>query len=88
MKRFILALTALSLLSSCREKQEVSDPDIYALDGPTDTAFYEQAPFEWRITPRHDYSKTYVLKLFMSQAEYDGDYMGKYKMHDNGRQTN
>ena len=81
---FLLAL----LLSACTPRQKALDPEVFRPEGHADTARYEQAPFQWHVHPRHDYSKTYVAKLFMSQAEYDGDYLGKYKMHDNGQQTN
>lgn len=36
-----------------------------------------------KIEQRHDYTKTLVTKLFLSQAGFDG----KYKHADNGRQT-
>ena len=39
--------------------------------------------FKMYVTPRHDYSKTFVTKLFMAQAEFDG----RYKRRDNGRTT-
>ena len=60
---------------------------VFTLTGPVKTSPFRQAPFEWRVTPRHDYSKTYVTKLFLSQAEFDREYLGKFKLRDNGKQT-
>lgn len=51
-----------------------------------DTVFFRQCPFEWHVHPRFDYSQTLVTKLFLCQACYDGDYLGQYKMRDNGKQ--
>lgn len=84
-KLLIFVFTAVAVISC---KSGNVNPDIYVLGNPADTSYFKQAPFEWHVTPRHDYSQTYVIKLFMSQALFDGDYMGRYKMHDNGLQTN
>ena len=81
----VVVIAALAVMS-CQSGKLT--PDVYSLEGPLDTTYFKQAPFEWHVTPRHDYSQTYVAKFFMSQALYDGDYMGLYKMHDNGGQTN
>lgn len=56
----------------------------FTLAGPVATNRYEQAPFKWHITPRHDYSKTFVTKLFLCQAGFDGEYLGRFKVRDNG----
>lgn len=53
------------------------------LKGTCDTTFFSQAAFEWHVTPRHDYSRTLMGKLFLSQAHYDE----QFKLRDNGRQT-
>lgn len=76
------------IMTACGGNTSLSDPDIYTLEGPLDTVLYQQAPFEWHVTPRHDYSKTYVTKFFMSQALFEPEYMGRFKMRDNGEQTN
>jgi len=55
-----------------------------AFSGPIDTTYFKQADFEWHITPRFDYSKTLVGKLFLSQAHWDE----QFKLRDNGKQTN
>lgn len=81
-----LVVALLLFLQSCGQPQ-ASSCTPYALEGPLDTIKFEQAPFEWHITPRHDYSQTYVTKLFLSQAEFDRDLLGLYKMRDNGKQT-
>ena len=60
---------------------------VFTLEGPTQTTPFKQVPFTWRITPRHDYSQTYVTKLFLAQAEFDKDHLGHFKLRDNGRQT-
>ena len=60
--------------------------DVFTLDGPVRTNAFKQADFKWAVHPRHDYSKTYVTKLFLSQAEFDPVHLGKYKMRDNGKQ--
>jgi len=54
------------------------------LTGALDTTFFKQADFVWHVTPRHDYSKTLMGKLFLSQAHWDE----KFKIRDNGLQTN
>ena len=60
--------------------------DVFTLDGPVRTNAFKQADFKWAVHPRHDYSKTYVTKLFLSQAEFDPLHLGRYKMRDNGKQ--
>ncbi len=54
------------------------------LTGQIDTLCFKQADFQWHVTPRHDYSQTLMGKLFLSQAHWDE----KFKLHDNGKQTN
>ena len=88
MKNKVLLFVAACLLAACGQNVTVSDPDIYSLEGKLDTVLYKQAPFEWKVNPRHDYSKTYVAKLFMSQALYEQEFLGKCKVRDNGEQTN
>lgn len=66
---------------------EAGNADVFTLDGDLRTTPFRQADFKWMVHPRHDYSKAYVLKLFLCQAEFDREYLGKYKMRDNGRQT-
>ena len=92
MKRELLynlftALFVLSLMGACQTEKEVRDVEVFHLEGDLDTTVFQQAPFEWRITPRFDYSKVFVTKLFLCQAEYDKDYLGAYKTCDNGKQT-
>lgn len=82
----LMAIVWMSV--SCQQNVPTSNPDIYTLEEPLDTQHYQQAPFEWHVSPRHDYSKTYVTKFFMSQALFDPEYMGRFKMRDNGQQTN
>lgn len=78
-----LSLAAIAVIS-CTSGGRNVEP--YSFEGESDTLYYRQADFEWHVTPRHDYSQAYILKLFMGQALYDPDYMGRYKMCDNGRQ--
>ena len=56
----------------------------HRLSGTIDTTYFKQAEFEWHVTQRHDYSKTLVGKLFLSQAHFDE----VFKLRDNGKQTN
>lgn len=49
---------------------------------------FRPAPFTWQVTPRHDYARTFVTKLFMSQSLFDGELHGTFKLRDNGRQRN
>lgn len=65
---------------------DAANVDVFTLDGPVKTNEFRQADFKWAVHPRHDYSKTYVAKLFLCQAEFGPDHLGKYKMRDNGRQ--
>ena len=60
--------------------------DTFTLEGPVRTNAFKQADFKWAVHPRHDYSKTYVTKLFLAMAEYDREYRGKLKNRDNGKQ--
>ena len=39
--------------------------------------------FQMKVNLRHDYTKTFVTKIFMSQALFDG----RFKHRDNGKQT-
>ena len=87
MKRIIVAIAVLAAAMSCRQTSQPADPEVFSLQGEVDTLLFSQVPFEWKVTPRHDYSKMFTTKLFLCQAEYDGDFLGRYKMHDNGRQT-
>ncbi|MCQ2164324.1 MAG: endo-alpha-N-acetylgalactosaminidase family protein [Bacteroidales bacterium] len=87
MKRIIIAIAVLAAAMSCRQTSQPADPEVFSLQGEVDTLLFSQVPFEWKVTPRHDYSKMFTTKLFLCQAEYDGDFLGRYKMHDNGRQT-
>lgn len=49
-----------------------------------DTVYFQpRKDFVMHVTPRHDYSQTYVTKLFMAQANFDG----RYKRRDNGTTT-
>lgn len=84
MRKLIFLPLALIAAFSCAPS--AGTPDVYSLKGRQDTLWYKQAPFEWHITPRHDYSQSYITKLFMSQSMFEGDYMGVYKMRDNGKQ--
>lgn len=65
----------------------MADADVFTLDEPIRTTPFKQADFKWVVTPRHDYSKMYVTKLFLSHAEYDREHLGRFKMRDNGKQT-
>ncbi|MBQ7181397.1 MAG: hypothetical protein IJR87_08905 [Bacteroidaceae bacterium] len=85
MNKAISLLLCAGLLNACQKVK--NNPDVFALEGELDTLRYEQADFHWHVSPRHDYSKTLVGKLFLCQAEYDKEYLGQYKMRDNGQQT-
>ena len=87
MKRtFLLAALFAAAFSSC-QVTPAADPDVFSLQEKADTLLFKQAPFEWKVTPRYDYSKMFTTKLFLCQAEYDGDFLGRCKTHDNGEQT-
>lgn len=79
-----LAVAASSILPV---SAETANADVFTLDGSTRTTPFKQAEFKWAVHPRHDYSKTYVAKLFLAQAEFEPERLGRYKMRDNGRQT-
>ena len=82
-----LSLSLTIAACCCSVNKDVKDADVFKLEGTTDTLLFKQAPFQWRVTPRYDYSKVYVTKLFLCQSEYDKEYLGAYKMRDNGSQT-
>ena len=83
----LLSVAVICLFSACRQKDRgQAETDIFFLEGHADTTYYEQAPFEWHVTLRHDYSETYVTKFSMCHADYDPEYLGKYRMRDNGKQ--
>ena len=63
-----------------------ANADVFTLKGPVKTNAFRQAEFKWAVHLRHDYSKTYVTKLFLAMAEYDREYRGKLKNRDNGKQ--
>ena len=86
MRKLVLLIIALSVMGLSNGRT-IRSADIYKLEGNVDTLRYEQVPFEWQITPRYDYSKMLVAKLFMGQAKHNGEYLGKYKLCDNGEQT-
>ena len=80
--RVLCAITLASTFAATG----AANVDVFTLEGPVKTNAFKQADFKWAIHPRYDYSKTYVTKLFLSQAEYEPEHLGKYKMRDNGRQ--
>ena len=81
-----LLLTTAIIISGAlaqAQAQPKAQPQL-KLSGPVDTTYFKHADFKWHITPRHDYSKTLVGKLFLSQAHFDEI----FKLRDNGKQTN
>ena len=72
---------------SCGRISGTANPEVFSLQGKTDTLLFKQVPFEWKVTPRYDYSKMMITKLFLCQAEYNGDFLGKCKIRDNGEKT-
>ncbi|MCF0168259.1 MAG: hypothetical protein HUJ93_06445, partial [Bacteroidales bacterium] len=87
MKRIAILIALFAAAVSCGQKPITADPEVFSLQGEADTLLFKQVPFEWKVTPRYDYSKMFTTKIFLCQAEYDGDFLGKCKIHDNGRQT-
>ena len=85
--RFPLMAAIVVVLCGCQGSRQAIDPDVFQPQGKADTVLFKQAPFEWHVTPRYDYSKVLVTKLFLCQAEFDKEYMGAYKMRDNGEST-
>ena len=83
----ITTIAALAVVCGCDGSKPARDADVFQPEGKSDTLFFEQAPFEWHVTPRYDYSKVFVTKLFLCQSEYDKEYLGAYKMRDNGQST-
>ena len=81
------ALFVAAMLCACQGGRPERDAEVFSLEGKTDTLLFRQAPFEWHVTPRFDYSKVLVTKLFLCQAEFEKEYLGAYKMRDNGRST-
>ena len=89
-KRFLVFAAAVALsaaLCGCQGGKTEKSADVFRPEGKADTLLFKQAPFEWHITPRYDYSKVFVTKLFLCQAEFDKEYLGAYKMRDNGQST-
>ena len=72
-----------------QEEKKISeaDADIYSLGVTPGELPFRQEPFVWKVSPRYDYSKLYMNKLFLCMAGYDGEYLGWCKMRDNGTQT-
>lgn len=72
-----------------QEEKKVSeeDADIYSLGVTPGVLNFNQEPFVWKVTPRYDYSKLYMNKLFLCMADYDPEYLGWCKMRDNGSQS-
>ena len=64
-----------------------AEADIYDLGVTPGVLNFNQEPFVWKVTPRYDYSKLYMSKLFLGMANYDGEYLGWCKMRDNGTQS-
>ena len=87
MIRLFAAMAGIMFLFSCQSGKTEKTVDVFLPEGKADTVLFKQAPFEWHITPRYDYSKVLVTKLFLCQAEFDKEYMGAYKMRDNGEST-
>ncbi len=87
MKRFFLFVAVMAAAISCGQRSQTADPDVFSLQGKTDTLLFNQEPFEWKVTPRYDYSKVFTAKLFLCQAEFNGDFLGRYKVRDNGGKT-
>ena len=69
------------------KKMSEADADIYSLGVTPGVLNFNQEPFVWKVTPRYDYSKLYMSKLFLGMANYDGEYLGWCKMRDNGTQS-
>ena len=87
MIRFFAALVGVIVLYGCQGGKAEKSAEVFLPEGKADTVLFKQAPFEWHITPRYDYSKVFVTKLFLCQAEFDKEYLGAYKMRDNGQST-
>lgn len=68
-KPFLFLCILLSVVVNAQKRDTV-----YA-DFPKD--------FQMKVNLRHDYTKTFVTKIFMSQALFDG----RFKHRDNGKQT-
>ncbi|MBR5034393.1 MAG: hypothetical protein IKX71_03725 [Bacteroidales bacterium] len=71
-----------------QEEKKIAEEeaDIYSLGVTPGVLKFNQEPFVWKVTPRYDYSKLYMSKLFLCLADYDGEYLGWCKMRDNGKQ--
>lgn len=87
MKRLSLIITIFAVAVSCGRISGPANPEVFSLQGKTDTLLFRQVPFEWKVSPRYDYSKMLITKLFLCQAEYNGDFLGKCKIRDNGEKT-
>ena len=87
MKKSAFVSGAAMFAAACCFAASPDCGNVFSLRGPVRTTPFRQADFKWEVTPRHDYSKAYVIKLFLCQAEFDGDHLGRYKLRDNGRQT-
>ena len=83
----VAALAMAAALFGCKGPKVQKDVDVFLPEGKADTVLFKQAPFVWHVTPRFDYSKVLVTKLFLCQAEYEKEYLGAYKMRDNGQST-
>ncbi len=77
----------LSLIAVFTTSFLVASVEEFSVGDIVQTTPFRQIPFKWCITPRHDYSKVFVTKLFLAQAEFDKEYLGRYKLRDNGKQT-
>ena len=51
--------------------------DVFTLEGPVRTNLFRQANFKWMVSPRHDYSKTYVTKLSPTAKAWTIDAKGR-----------
>jgi hypothetical protein len=87
MIRLFAAMAGIMFLSGCQSGKTEKTTDVFLPEGKADTTLFKQAPFVWHVTPRFDYSKVLVTKLFLCQAEYEKEYLGAYKMRDNGQST-
>ena len=86
MNPFFVVCTCVVTCASAFAAVGAANADVFTLEGPVKTNAFRQAEFKWAVHLRHDYSKTYVTKLFLAMAEYDREYRGKLKNRDNGKQ--
>ncbi|MCF0175564.1 MAG: hypothetical protein HUJ94_01885 [Bacteroidales bacterium] len=78
-----LSVLILLVYGCCNSPKK--DADIFSIEAPSDTLLFRQAPFEWHISPRFDYSKTLVMKLFLSDSKKLTDERG-FRYADSGEQ--